>query len=174
MNNNAFNVNMSVTDGQMLLPSRCAFFAYLSSTQSNVTGDGTEYTIISDTESFDTGNNYNAATGIFTAPVTALYKFAGQCSFIADSAHTGGTDAFLALHYASSGLVLGTNLPTRRRYANFYGPIGIITYQVYALIPLNASEQVYMTITSSGGSLADSVYGDPTTIFTYFSGFIVS
>ena len=51
-----------------------AFLAYLSSTLSNVTGDGTwYYPIIFDQEIFDQGSNYNNATGIFTAPVTGKY-----------------------------------------------------------------------------------------------------
>lgn len=43
-------------------------------TVSNVTGNGTIYTILFN-EIFDHGGDYNPATGIFTAPVTGEYRF---------------------------------------------------------------------------------------------------
>lgn len=53
-----------------------SFNAYVDSdTAGNKTGDGTEYTVICNTELFDIGNNYNTTTGIFTAPKTATYIF---------------------------------------------------------------------------------------------------
>lgn len=48
-------------------------YATLSTTQSNVTGDGVEYPIVFNTETYDTGSNYDNSTGIFTAPATDLY-----------------------------------------------------------------------------------------------------
>lgn len=50
-----------------------AFNAYNSTSPANVTGDGTSYNIIFDTEIFDQGSNFNSTTGVFTAPVTGLY-----------------------------------------------------------------------------------------------------
>ena len=61
--------------GRWTSPTQPAFLAYLSSTQSNVTGDGTAYTIIFDTENFDQASNYNNATGVFTAPIAGNYFF---------------------------------------------------------------------------------------------------
>ena len=52
-----------------------AFFAYKSATTNNVTGNATSYNFICDQEIFDQASNYDAATGIFTAPLDGLYCF---------------------------------------------------------------------------------------------------
>lgn len=54
---------------------RPAFFAYLSASQANKTGDGTAYDVPFDAEQFDQQANH--AGGVFTAPMTGLYLFGG-------------------------------------------------------------------------------------------------
>lgn len=61
--------------GIRTMPLQPAFFAYVSATIPNVTGDGTGYTVIFDTTSYNIQSCYNNATGIFTAPVTGVYIF---------------------------------------------------------------------------------------------------
>jgi hypothetical protein len=51
------------------------FSAYINSTVSNITGDGTIYSWIADTELFDVGSDYDHTTGIYTAPNTGKYFF---------------------------------------------------------------------------------------------------
>ena len=45
-----------------------AFMAYNDTTRTNVTGDGTAYTIAYNVEEFDRGSDYNNSTYTFTAP----------------------------------------------------------------------------------------------------------
>lgn len=77
--------------GQVNFPNTSAFSAYLSADQDNVTGDGSVFQIVCDTELFDNNSNYDNATGIFTAPVDGIYFFYIVC-YLDDvaSGHTAG------------------------------------------------------------------------------------
>lgn len=65
------------TAGEVTKPLQPCFDAYNSATDTDVTGDGTSYTIICDTEVTDQGGDYDNTTGIFTAPVAGNYLFTG-------------------------------------------------------------------------------------------------
>jgi hypothetical protein len=90
-----------------------AFSAELVDGLSNVTGDGTLYTLVfasgNDVERFDQGNDFVMATGIFTAPVIGRYAFSG-------AAHVGGMTAsttFILIRLATSNLIYTfTYIPT--------------------------------------------------------------
>jgi len=83
--------------GERTMPLQPAFLAYLGTTDSNVTGDGTYFTVGSGnamTEVFDQNSDFNT-NGTFTAPVTGRYLFCGQIE-LDDivSAHTLGLGVF--------------------------------------------------------------------------------
>ena len=61
---------LTLNGAMMTKPAQPAFFA-TGAIQSNVTGDGTLYTMVFGTEIYDQGNNF--ATSTFTAPVTGRY-----------------------------------------------------------------------------------------------------
>lgn len=46
----------------------------LSGNISNVTGDGTDYSILYDTTVFDSATGYNSGTGLYTIPTTGIYQ----------------------------------------------------------------------------------------------------
>ena len=71
------NVN---TLGFVTLPLQPSVLAYTSANVANVTGDGTVYTIIMNTERFDINGDFNTTTGTFTAPVTGKYAFTWNAS----------------------------------------------------------------------------------------------
>jgi hypothetical protein len=61
--------------GLVKFPMTSAFLAYVNTVISNVTGDGTAYTIIYDTKNFDLATNFSTGTGLFTAPISGRYLF---------------------------------------------------------------------------------------------------
>lgn len=52
-----------------------AFYSYLTSDVSNITGDGTSYVCICDTATINVGSCYNTSNGTFTAPATGKWLF---------------------------------------------------------------------------------------------------
>jgi len=87
------NDTFIMTDaGERTMPLQPAFHAYLSSNQNNVTGDGTSFDPICDTEVFDQGGDYNNGTGVFTAPIDGRYLFSiGLALSGLGAANTRGT-----------------------------------------------------------------------------------
>jgi hypothetical protein len=67
------------------------FFVYLTNTISNVTGDGTVYTVVFDTVVTNPGGGYSTLTGLYTAPTTGLYSFSSTI-FYNGIDTTGWTD----------------------------------------------------------------------------------
>lgn len=72
-----FNNSTAVIDstGRMTNSAQPCFEAYVTTVIPDVTGDGTIYPIIFDTEVFDNGSNFNLATSVFTAASTGRYLF---------------------------------------------------------------------------------------------------
>lgn len=144
------------------------FSAYKSSSTADVTGDGTYYTVIFDTEIADRGSNYNNSTGVFMAPVTGKYLFVA-CVFTYgfDVAHTGG---FLNL--------LTSN---RRYYGNYTNPYlvgyagagGSYQFLLDAVIAdMDAADTAQVEVFVTGGTKTVDVYG-AAEVYTGFQGYLL-
>ncbi len=144
------------------------FGAYLSSTASDVTGDGTDYTIIFDTEIYDDANNYNNGTGVFTAPVAGIYNLSSKIS----------------LQQISDQTLCGFNITTTGTYANTYTTWGVspvnvkrgdnvMTCDVSLSVRMDAGDTAHISISIGGGGNAKTIDVIGLNGASYFSGFLV-
>lgn len=124
-----------------------AFNAYMSaSTANSVTGDGTFYSPVMNTEDFDNLSEFNTGTGVFTALVTGKYLFTWQATLAnLGAAHTAGT-----LKLITSGSVL------YQGYAINPGAIRDVgnntTMAMTALIALTAGQTVTPSVMANNST----------------------
>jgi len=124
--------------------------AYQSGNQANVTGDGTSYTIIFDTETKDQDSNFNNATGVFTAPVAGVYLLIMQIQISnIGAAHTSGGAGFAGLSTSSQ------NNPANIRKVS----TNIATLTASGMFSLAASATFSVTVTISGSTKTIQVDG---------------
>ena len=145
------------------------FLARLSSTQSNVTGDGTDYTpIIFDTVDGNVGLAYDNTTGLFTAPTTQIYVFSfgidiqgilpahTECSFKITSSSGAVAYGFFGNPYVS----------------NYSGELML---SQTAIMALSASDTVQVSLKISNGTKVIDVYGDASGSYnTWFAGYLLA
>lgn len=72
------NVMVALDTGEITYPLQVAFLATVANVINDVTGAGTTYTVIFDTEIYDQNGDFNLGTSTFTAPVTGRYHFSAQ------------------------------------------------------------------------------------------------
>lgn len=147
-----------------------AFAAYLSSTQTNATGDGTIFTPIYDTVLSNVGSGYNNATGVFTTPATGTYMF----SYITCYGNSGVSTAFISAFV--SGAPENYNFRAdQSSAANVFS--GVLISNGTATVHLTAGTTVQMSVAAYGSTKTVSITGG--TLSTYattsvFSGFRVA
>jgi len=167
--NNATNTNITVgSGGEINYPLQPAFFARLSGDLTDVTGDGTQYNIPWDTELLDQNADFNASTGVFTAPVTGLYSF--SCAITASG--------LLNTHTTANWRWVTSSVQYRGWQGNPWavnaGGGGTLTVPYAILAYMTAGETMQtQLIVSNGTKVVDVLYGTATSIQSYFSGALI-
>lgn len=125
--------------------------AYVSNTITNVTGDGTIYTVIYDTEVVDRNSNYNTANGVFTAPVTSKYLVV----FDNLLAQVG------AAHVASQSAVVTSNRNYNTGYCNPYAMSnsGFTSVGYQKIVDMDAGDTMSITVSVTGGTKVVDIWG---------------
>jgi hypothetical protein len=149
--------------GEVTMPLQSAFSAFSSDFQANVTGDGTNYTVLFDTEIFDKNGDYANATSIFTAPVTAKYLLTTNVRFSGViNTMTVGSLAIVTTARTYSGC-------SSNPYA-IVSTDGYVSYALTQICDMTAGDTAYIVLRIDGGTKTVDVYGNATAIFTSFEG----
>ena len=141
-------------------PSQPAFQAYLGTTDSNVTGDGTFFTIGTGnavTEVFDQNSDFNT-NGTFTAPVTGRYLLSSNQLFLQATAAM-----------ASVNIIITSN----RTYILDSTPVmvaGDNGFSVSILADMDSADTAGSRTSITGGAKVVDIYGAAGDRRTCFSG----
>lgn len=153
-------------------PLQPAFFAYLSTTLTNVIPQNTGYIVVFDIISYDQNNNYSTTTGAFTAPIKGVYYFSSVST-------TTGTSVDGAPEIRYVFLTTGS-APSYRPFKT--SPLNSssvddsnLALSGQAFVSMNAGDTMQMQIVQlNGNTNATLLGGSPTTNqITYFQGFLV-
>jgi len=134
------------SDEEVTMPSQPAFLATVNATQTNVTGDLTNYDATGSfyTEVYDKNGDFS--NGTFTAPVDGTYyiNFIMTISGVSGSTHTNATYTLVS---SNRNLTFYHN-PAEDRNSS----LGGITYVVHSYIDMDANDTVAFRISVGGGS----------------------
>jgi len=153
---------MSALDtGEVTFPLTSAFFARNTTSPTNVTGDGTNYTMTFTTEQFDLNSDYDG-TSTFTAPITGRY--------------TLGTSVDVSDLTASNTLGRISIVTTARTYDVLQVGIGKIFYVNVAnlngaiFVDMTAGDTATVQLNVAGSTKIVDIQGDYGNSPTYFYG----
>lgn len=137
-----------------------AFLAYLNTTITNVTGAGTNYTVIFDTEVYDQSGDFNLGTGAFIAPVQGRYLF--SCSVRMAGVEAAMTQRIIQL------------ITSNRSYGYLdlfaFGAAANCTQVLSVLADMDAGDSAIVRVTYSNGAGDTADVVGAATPYTYFSG----
>lgn len=151
------------SDGEITKPLTSAFLAVLDSTISNVTGDGTVYKVVWDTEVFDQNSDFDG-TSTFAAHVTGRYVF--DCALLLSGVLTSHTSMYIRLVTSNRTYLFNQVDPGNIMSSGTeYG----IAFSV--LCDMDASDTAYINVNVQNGTkVIDLVTNGSSDPYNWFSG----
>jgi NADPH-dependent curcumin reductase CurA len=120
-----------------------SFSVYMANALTNVTGDGTVYQIVFDTEEFDTDNNVTLAGTTFLTPVAGKYRYTLNILITnIDVAHTT----------CNLNIVTSAGLTFQCNPAAIQNSTNAATIAVSGIDIAGAGESIVCNLTVSGGA----------------------
>jgi len=167
--NNSENTYLTATTtNEVTMPSQPAFLAVMSADATNVTGNGTNYTIAVATEIFDQNADYNNGTYTFTAPVTGRYDFNGNIGLDgiagADIGHIWLVTSNRTYYSCSCDFTVAASVGTA-----YFNNLSVTA-------DMDAADTVILRtlLRNQGADTVDVTWGGATTTpHTWFSGYLV-
>lgn len=156
--------------GEINYPLQPCFFANLSGSVSNVTGDGTGYTIICDNVAFDQTSSYNNSTGVFTAPVAGKYLF--SCAIAISNIGAGHTSGRFFIAASSQIIEFEQNSPAATQNSDTN-----LVVNGTAIISLAASATVSIKVNVNNSTKTIGVIGSgslTSSPYCTFSGYLLA
>ena len=156
------NIMTVATSGEINFPLQSAFMALLHTGVSNVTGDGTVYTNIYDTEVFDQNNDFTIASSTYTAPITGRVQFSYQSNL------QGGTTITAGI----GNIVTSNRTYAEKAYIQMNGTVACCC-NIAVLADMDVGDTATTQIqTTDGGGKIDDTPGDASGTRNFFSGYI--
>ena len=149
-------------NGHILQPLQSAFLAKLGTTASNATGDGTDYDVNTfGAETIDRNGDFNASSGVFTAPVTGLYALSFK-TLLQDIANNHNDNQLKLQTSNNSHTFLG------EVSSSTIGFSGSMNVHFCMVVDMDANDTAFVRIDFRGGSKTVDVHEDCT-----FSGYLL-
>jgi hypothetical protein len=144
------------TSGNVIKPNQCFFNAYNATNRLNVTGDGTNYTVLYDVVRINRGGDYVGSVGVFTAPVPGVYYFTYSVII------TGMT----AAHTRMQLTLVTSNRTYQPMYSNPYAVRELVSGSAFYAtsysffgVDMDAGDTSYIVLNVAGGTKVVDING---------------